>query len=209
MQANNLPEQAGGSRPSQGRPAQPGGQKRESGIVGQKIDQTLYRLEKALSAVAGLAIGAVLVLICIEVVLRYGFGTSIQGTHALVESTLMPALVFLPLAYTMRDNTHPKVAIVYERLGQRSKQNIDRLVNFIGCIFWAVAAYALLQAAVDAYRTYGGSVTRGIHLEPYYGLFAVGVGLVLAAVTLLWMFIAGPNVVAAETSDLATKKDKD
>lgn len=170
------------------------------GSVWRWSDRAVRWAERIFSVGAGVAMTGVLLLVFADVVLRYFFGSGMQGSHRLVELTLMPALVYLAFSYTLREDAHPRIVLIYDRLTSRVQGYISTLTGLIVAVFTGVATYAVVQRALGSYATYGGSVTGGIHLEPYYGEGLVALGLALATVRALWMALASPKVAQLKES---------
>lgn len=152
--------------------------------------RTLGWLENTLSSLGGLIMAGLLGLVCLDVVLRYGFGTGVKGSHGLIEGALMPALVFLPLAYTMREGAHPRIDLFYDMLSRSTQRVVDISTRLISLSFWIVAAYAVMDKTFADMGRYGGSVTTGIALPLHYGYAVVSLGIVAAVARSLWLLWA-------------------
>ncbi|MDX2159156.1 MAG: TRAP transporter small permease [Hyphomicrobiaceae bacterium] len=102
------------------------------------------------AVVAGVAIVAILGLVCIEVVMRQ-FNKSLQIVDEIC-GYLNAAAVFLALAYTLRDGGFIRVELVYDRLKGDVKQGVRWLIVLTGLIYVAVLLYFTVTHVYYLYR---------------------------------------------------------
>ncbi|RBW47791.1 C4-dicarboxylate ABC transporter [Psychromonas sp. B3M02] len=74
-----------------------------------------------------------------DVVARYFFKSSSIGLQEL-EWHLFASMFLLGIAYTLKEEGHVRVDIIYERLGEKGKA----WINFLGCIFFLLPFCALI-----------------------------------------------------------------
>lgn len=91
------------------------------------------------AVLSGVAVVAILVLVCAEVVLRQ-FNNSLLVVDE-ISGYLNAAAVFLGLAYTLRDGGFIRVEIVYDRLKGAVRQGIRWLIVVTGAVYVAVLLY--------------------------------------------------------------------
>lgn len=118
----------------------------------------LIRTSIFLGAIAGLAM---VVNVFLDVALRFGMNTPIQGTNQFVSYWWMLPLVFFGLAAAQNYGEHTDLPIVYERLNPRGKQimAVFALVCsgiFVAMIGWAGLNNAFEQMAVGEYDSSTG-----------------------------------------------------
>jgi len=97
------------------------------------------RLADGAAVLAAVAIAIILVLVCLEVVLR-PFKISLQIVDE-VCGYLNAAAVFLGLAYTLREGGFIRVELVYDQLTGRIKQGVRWMIVLTGLIYVAVLLY--------------------------------------------------------------------
>lgn len=88
----------------------------------------IARLEGALVTVAALAVLAIMLIVVVDVVLRYLFNAPLAWSYELISSYLMPASFFFGVSETLRREQHVNVDIVYARFPLR----LRRLCKMIG-----------------------------------------------------------------------------
>lgn len=118
----------------------------------------LIRTSIFLGAAAGLAM---VVNVFLDVALRFGLNSPIQGTNQFVSYWWMLPLVFFGLAAAQHYGEHTDLPIVYERLNPRGQQimAIFALVCsgiFVALIGWAGLNNAFEQMAVGEYDSSTG-----------------------------------------------------
>ena len=91
---------------------------------------------------SGLAVIAILILICCEIVLRQ-FRSSLLVTDE-IGGYLNAAVVFLGLAYTLRNGGFIRVEVVYDTLGERWKRMAVWTFVIISTIFVGVLFYVAI-----------------------------------------------------------------
>ena len=82
------------------------------------LDQGLYRVERFLAFLSGLAIFSLMFLAVFSVGGRWGFNSPLPGYVDWIEQ-LMPLIAFMGVAFTQRDGGHIRMDIVLGSLGGR------------------------------------------------------------------------------------------
>lgn len=140
----------------------------------QKSDthRTQSGLSKLLDPIANLLVKVSIVLgslvalgmiinVFLDVALRFGFNSPIQGTNQFVSYWWMLPLVFFGLAVAQRYGEHTDLPIVFERLNLKGKQAmaivaLSCTAIFVLIIGWAGLTNALDQMAVGEYDSSTG-----------------------------------------------------
>ena len=91
------------------------------------------------AVLAGVAVVAILMLVCVEVVLRQ-FNNSLLVVDEIC-GYLNAAAVFLGLAYTLRDGGFIRVELIYDLLKGAIRQAVRWLIVITGAIYVAVLLY--------------------------------------------------------------------
>lgn len=133
---------------------------KSSGLV-RGIDlavRVLIRLSIFLGAAAALGM---VVNVFLDVAMRFGMNTPIQGTNQFVSFWWMLPLVFFGLAAAQHYGEHTDLPIVYERLNPRGQQIMAIVALcftgiFVALIGWAGFTNALEQMAVGEYDSSTG-----------------------------------------------------
>jgi TRAP-type C4-dicarboxylate transport system permease small subunit len=97
------------------------------------------RVANGAAALAGVAVVAILVLVCAEVVLRQ-FNVSLLVVDEIC-GYLNAGAVFLALAYTLRDGGFIRVELVYDRIKGGLKQAVRWLIVLTGTLYVGVLLY--------------------------------------------------------------------
>ena len=84
-----------------------------------RLDQNLYRIERFLALISGLAVFAIMVFAVVSVSGRNAFNAPVPGYVDWIEQ-LMPLIAFMGIAYTQRDGTHIRMDILIGRLQGRA-----------------------------------------------------------------------------------------
>lgn len=97
------------------------------------------KMANGAAILAGVAIVAILVLVCLEVVLRQ-FNNSLLVVDE-VCGYLNAGAVFLALAYTLRDGGFIRVELVYDRIKGSAKQAVRWLIVLTALAYVAALVY--------------------------------------------------------------------
>ena len=136
-------------------------------------------LAKRLYWIAGMAIIAMMLITCADVVLRY-FRKPIPGTYELV-CFLGAVAVAFAMAHTSVERGHVAVSLIVRYFPRRIQGFIDALTSLFGLVFFILIAWHSIHYANDLRAT--GEVSLTLEL-PFYP-FVYGVGLSAAAVCLI------------------------
>lgn len=111
----------------------------------EPVHRTILALEKLWAAGASICLFAIMVIVVVDVALRYLFNAPLGWSYDLISLYLMVALFFLALSVTQRDDHHVRVDIVFRHVSPRVRHSME-LVGY------------LLTAVVLAGIVYQGSV---------------------------------------------------
>ena len=113
------------------------------------LDRFVGRLAHACGVLSGLAIVAILVIVCVETVLRQ-FQASLLVTDE-VAGYLNAAAIFLGLAWTLREGGFIRVEILYDRATGAMRQALRWLIVLTAVAFTAVLLWVCARHVVYAY----------------------------------------------------------
>lgn len=84
-----------------------------------RLDRTLYRVERVLALVSGLAVFSLMILAVVSVTGRQGFNQPLPGYVDWIEQA-MPLIAFMGVSFTQRDGGHIRMDILIGRLKGRA-----------------------------------------------------------------------------------------
>lgn len=151
------------------------------------ISQLEWVVERIGRASAWLLLGLVLWVIT-NVLLRYLFDAGWVWAQQL-EWQLLPPLVLLTIAYTLRHNEHVRVDIFYDRYPPRAKHVVGVLTGFFAVMIGLITVYLSLPYVAESFiRNEGSYEPGGI---PYRFLVKsfIPIGFLLLAVQGLTMIV--------------------
>jgi len=97
------------------------------------LARALAQLENLLSYGAAASIFAIMMIVVVDVVMRYVFNAPLSWSFDLISIYLMGAGFFLTLSHTLRQEHHVNVDIAYASFGLR----VRRVLKLVG---WSVSA---------------------------------------------------------------------
>lgn len=144
---------------------------------GSVISKTYYKLLDVLNFFALLLIFFMAFWMCSDILARSIFNHPLPGTSELVKS-LLPAIVFLSLAYALRHKRHVRVEIVLDLLPSKVKTFLNVLACFMGFLTFVMVAYYSWGPAWQGWliREYEG-VQLEIPIYPIRFICVLGSGL--------------------------------
>lgn len=116
--------------------------------VSLKIERVVNPISAIMDSVGRVVLASMVLLITIDIVLRYFFDRPIKGSYELVEFMLV-ALVYLGLAYTQTKKRHISVTLLTSKLSKAQMSVITSATNLLClCIFSVITWRCILQACV-------------------------------------------------------------
>jgi TRAP-type C4-dicarboxylate transport system permease small subunit len=114
---------------------------------------------------AGAAIVAMMILTCVDIVLRF-IGSPIRGVFDLI-GFLGSLSVSFALAYASMENGHVAVEILMESLPQRIQFRILAFGGLLSTIFFAFLTWQSFLYATELYQSGEVSMTVGMPIHPF------------------------------------------
>ena len=110
------------------------------GSLLSKLDQRLYRIERILCLISGLAVFSLVILAVISVAGRNFFNQPLPGYVDWIEQA-MPLIAFLGISYTQRDGGHIRMDMFVGALKGRALNLVEFATTFaalvlIGLLIW-------------------------------------------------------------------------
>lgn len=115
------------------------------------LDRRLYKLERLLALLSGLAVFSIMVLAVISVSGRNFFNQPVPGYVDWIEQ-IMPLIAFMGVAYTQRDGGHIRMDIVVSLLKGRALwlvEFVTTLIVLIVMLLLVWGAWAHFQRSFD------------------------------------------------------------
>lgn len=113
---------------------------------------SIYRgIAVASEYIAIVTILLMMIVMVIEVFLRYAVGQPLGWNISLIENFLMPGLVFLGLPYAYSVGAHVAAGMIYDRLPQGWRRGLDRVARLFLIVCAVFLAYAGVSIAMDVF----------------------------------------------------------
>lgn len=165
--------------------------------------RALLRLQDGLltllAIIGALAIGALMMHVFIDVVMRNLSNRPIPATYEIVTNYYMIALAFIPLAWVERGGGMVQVEVIDTFLGKRMLDWSDRLVALISTLIYGTLAWVTFDSALKTFATGAFVMAQSVRVPTWPAFFLVPIGFGLAAlVTLIRMIVATPKSKAPE-----------
>ena len=162
----------------------------------------LIRVEKAINAfseilgkVSALLFVLMLFNVFIDVVMRYVFNDVSIGMQEM-EWHLFAAMFLLGVPYTLKENGHVRVDLIYERLSAEGKAKVDALgslillLPFAGLVAWyglgfAAEAFELGETSGDPGGLPYRWIIKAVIPFSFFAMAISGIGMLLGAINTL------------------------
>lgn len=160
--------------------------------------RALLRLQDGLltllAVIGALAIGALMLHVFSDVVLRNVWNTPIPATYEIVTNYYMIALAFIPLAWVERGGGMVQVEVIDSFLGRRMIKWSDRLVALISTAIYGLLAWVTMGSALDNMASGSFVMAQSVRVPVWPAFFLVPLGFGLAGlVTAIRMITAIPE----------------
>jgi len=96
----------------------------------ESVHRTISALERLWAAAASVCLFAIMVIVVVDVVLRYVFNSPLGWSYDLISLYLMVALFFLALSATQRDDHHVRVDILFRHVSPQMRHCME-LVGYL------------------------------------------------------------------------------
>ena len=129
---------------------------------------------------ANVCMAGMLVLVCLNVILRYVFGQPIYwGDEVMIY--LMVLLVFLGFGYMLIENRHVRMTAIMERLSARTQSILWVIISILGIGYFTILLLAGIYITKDAFQIGFISTITGWPIGPWQLVVCVGLAILLMA----------------------------
>jgi TRAP-type C4-dicarboxylate transport system permease small subunit len=151
-------------------------------------DAVLRRLERTLVVVAAAMLFLIMVIVTVDVALRYLFNSPLAWSYDLISLYLMVGLFFFALSDTLHNNGHVSVDILHHYMPARARHAAE-LVGY-GCMIFVFAMIFYMSTVRTWTSFHGGDVLAGnIPWPTWLSTIAVPIGSGLIFLRVLFRFI--------------------
>lgn len=116
-----------------------------------RVERIVTGIEDAFAVLASLALGAMLLVMAAEVLMRYVFSTPLGWTVGFVQDYLMVAVFFLGLSCSYRAGAHVSIDFVYERCGPRGRLAMSLIGQVLSFALFALVFVTGVAATSGAW----------------------------------------------------------
>ncbi len=143
--------------------------------------RVIARVEIVLVTLSALAVFAIMMIVVVDVTLRYVFNAPLSWSFDLISSYLMGAAFFLALSETLRRDHHVNVDILYQHYPLRVRRVCKAFAWTLTSVLFAVMTWLAAKTCVE--RFLNNDVIAGAIAWPTWipaAIGAVGLGLMTA-----------------------------
>lgn len=120
--------------------------------VAALLAASIERLSYACGIAGTVALAVMLLLLTVEVILRYVFNTSTMISTE-VGAYLFVAVLYFGLAHTLQKNEHISIRVVVHRLNPKAQQLLSQVVVVLNLLVSLVLVWRAWILVVDNFRT--------------------------------------------------------
>lgn len=114
----------------------------------RRISLALARYEAALLALGAGCLFAMMIIVFVDVVMRYLFNSPLGFSYDLISLYLMVGVFFFALSDTLRHDEHVRVDILYLRMSRGVRRLCDRISYGLSAVLFAIVLWTGLLRAV-------------------------------------------------------------
>ncbi len=145
-----------------------------------RMHKLLAGVEAVWSVATSVALYAVMIIVSVDVVLRYCFHRTLTWSYDLISMYLMTAIFLLALSRTLRENHHVRVDVLFGSASPRVRQ----VFELIGYVLMAVVMAGIFyMGTMKAWSSFqAGDVVVTAYTWPTWisaAMVPLGVGLLL------------------------------
>jgi TRAP-type C4-dicarboxylate transport system permease small subunit len=173
-------------------------------LAPRQVNRIAWHVERLLSLVSAALILCAMLFVSAEVFGRQLFNSPIPGQLELSE-LLMPAIIFLAIAYTQSTGGHVRMTLAIDRLPPSWRRAVEILVKLLAI---AVCSVLCFYSAKHAYRTW---LFHDVTMSPPYftvwpsvAMVPIGMFLVTLRIYLEVLHLLFPELLPATEPGLAS-----
>lgn len=159
--------------------------------------RALLRLQDGLltllAVIGALAIGALMMHVFGDVVLRNAANSPIPATYEIVTNYYMIALAFIPLAWVERGGGMVQVEVIDSFMSRRMLNWSDRLVALISTLIYGALAFFTFESALKNMEAGTFVMAQSVPVPTWPAYFLVPLGFGLAALVTAIRMISGTS----------------
>jgi TRAP-type C4-dicarboxylate transport system permease small subunit len=129
---------------------------------------------------ANICLAGMLILVCLNVILRYVFGQPIYwGDEVMIY--LMILMVFLGFGYMLIENRHVRMTAIMECLSVRTQNIMWVVISLLGIGYFIFLLLAGIYITVDSFQIGFISTITGWPIGPWQVVVCIGLAILLMA----------------------------
>lgn len=149
----------------------------------ERANRIVTALENALASLASLMLLAIMLLVVLDVALRYIFRAPLGWSYDLISMYLMVGLFFFSLSSTLQHEEHVRVDLLLKHFPP-ALRHLSELVTYLAAsLVFALITYVTFDKALQSFQA--GEVAPGVVPWPSWlstALVPIGTGLLLLRV---------------------------
>jgi len=146
------------------------------------------RIDNAINWIAGLAVAAMIVHICADVVGKFILNTPVPGTIAIVTNYYMPIITFLPLAFIQRSDGHIVVDVATNQLPERVRYHLISWTLLFSAVVFGILTVYTAQEAYTKYLQNIFIIEDQTRIATWPGLLCPPIGYAMITILLVLQF---------------------
>ena len=129
---------------------------------------------------ANLCMAGMLVLVCLNVILRYAFGQPLYwGDEIMIY--LMVLMVYLGFGYMLMEGRHVRMTALMERLTVRTQNIVWVFTGLVSVVYFVFLLVAAVYMTIDSFQIDFISTITGLPIGPWQVVMCVGLAILLIA----------------------------
>ena len=129
---------------------------------------------------ANLCMAGMLVLVCLNVILRYAFGQPLYwGDEIMIY--LMVLMVYLGFGYMLMEGRHVRMTALMERMTVRTQNIVWVFTGLVSVVYVVFLLVAGVNMTVDSFQIDFISTITGLPIGPWQVIMCVGLAILLIA----------------------------
>jgi TRAP-type transport system small permease protein len=151
------------------------------------LNTLIERLDRIVCGMIMLAMGLMVAVVSLQVLLRYGFNTSIDWADD-IGRLMFVAAVFLAVPIAVKRNAHIIIGLVVDHLPHAAQNVLARLVALLSAAMMLIIGYLTLQVAAEQWS----EKLPTVELTVAVFMLPVALGTLHSTVHLLRIVFVGP-----------------
>lgn len=141
--------------------------------VFDNLVKLLDSLEKMMIFFSGLSIFSIMIIVSVDVFMRYALNAPLGWPYEIIEYYLLPLTVFFAISITLRYNEHVYIDLLHYHITEKYRRVTEVVTNLAVLWVFMIIAASAIGRAITSYRSDDAILGNSLVLWPTWISYAI------------------------------------